>query len=92
MGFCWFLMHPLACMQDHLLEVLRPGLSERRYRDGEYLIRQGEQSTHLFYMLEGQVEVLLKLPPQRESSSAHNRSAARALAAAAWPTSVTLSP
>ena len=45
------------------MDVLRPGLGERSYRDGEFLIRQGEQSTHLFYLLEGQVEVLLKLPP-----------------------------
>lgn len=60
-----------ACivLQDHLLDVLRPGLGERSYRDGDFLIRQGEQSTHLFYILEGQVEVLLKLAPSRESAS-----------------------
>lgn len=51
------------------MDVLRPGLGERTYREGEYLIRQGEQSTHLFYLLEGQVEVLLKLPPSREQAS-----------------------
>ena len=55
-------------MQDHLLEVLKPGLPERTFRDGEVLLRQGEQGTHLMYILQGQVEVLVKLPPIRESS------------------------
>ncbi|KAK9905511.1 hypothetical protein WJX75_001206 [Coccomyxa subellipsoidea] len=51
--------------QDHLLEVLRPGLAERVFSDGEYLIRQGDQGTHLLYILEGTVEVLLKLSNPR---------------------------
>ena len=54
--------------QDHLLDVLRPGLPDRTFRDGEILLRQGEQGTHLMYLLQGQVEVLVKLPPIRESS------------------------
>lgn len=54
-------------MQDHLLHVLRPGLPERTFRDGEILLRQGEQGTHLMYILQGQVEVLVKLPPIRET-------------------------
>lgn len=52
-------------VQDHLLEVLRPGLAERVFSDGEYLIRQGDQGTHLLYILEGTVEVLLKLSHPR---------------------------
>ena len=56
-------------MQDHLFEMLRPGLTVRTYQDGECLIRQGEQSTHLFYIDKGQVEVLLRLPPSREAAS-----------------------
>ena len=52
-------------VQDHLLEVLRPGLAERVFSDGEYLIRQGDQGTHLLYILEGTVEVLLKLSNPR---------------------------
>ncbi len=59
-------------MQDHLLEVLRPGLAERVFSDGEYLIRQGDQGTHLLYILEGTVEVLLKLSnPRNDRRSAH---------------------
>ena len=53
-------------MQDHMAEMLRPGLAVRTYQDGECLIRQGEQSTHLFYIDQGQVEVLLRLPPSRD--------------------------
>ncbi|KAK9800910.1 hypothetical protein WJX73_010144 [Symbiochloris irregularis] len=53
---------------DHLMEVIHSGLNERTYNDGEFLIRQGEQSTHLFYLLEGNVEVVIKLPPQRDVS------------------------
>ena len=56
-------------MQDHLAEMLRPGLTVRTYQDGECLIRQGEQSTHLFYIDKGQVEVLLRLPPSRDTAS-----------------------
>lgn len=48
-----------------MLEVLRPGLAERVFSDGEYLIRQGDQGTHLLYILEGTVEVLLKLSNPR---------------------------
>lgn len=55
----------VLCAQDHLLEVLRPGLAERVFSDGEYLIRQGDQGTHLLYILEGSVEVLLKLSNPR---------------------------
>lgn len=49
-------------LQDHLLEVLKPGLQERSYQDQEYLIRQGEQGTYMLYIMQGQVEVLLRLP------------------------------
>ena len=49
-------------VQDHLLEVLKPGLQERSYQDQEYLIRQGEQGTYMLYIMQGQVEVLLRLP------------------------------
>ncbi|KAK9839649.1 hypothetical protein WJX81_003229 [Elliptochloris bilobata] len=49
--------------QDHLLEVLRPGLAERCYADGEALLRQGEHGTQLLYIVEGTVDVLLKLAP-----------------------------
>ncbi|CAK0783136.1 hypothetical protein CVIRNUC_006332 [Coccomyxa viridis] len=51
--------------QDHLLEVLKPGLAERAFSDGEYLIRQGDQGTHLLYILEGSAEVFLKLSNPR---------------------------
>lgn len=54
-------------MQDHLLDVLRPDLPERSFRNGDILLRQGEQGTHLMYLLQGQVEVLVKLQPLRES-------------------------
>jgi CRP-like cAMP-binding protein len=50
-----------------LLDVLRPNLPERSFRDGDILLRQGEQGTHLMYLLQGQVEVLVKLQPLRES-------------------------
>ncbi len=53
-------------MQDHLLDVLKPNLPERSFRDGDILLRQGEQCTHLMYLLQGQVEVLVKLQPLRE--------------------------
>ena len=53
-------------LQDHLLEVLRPGLAERSYADGEHLLRQGEHGTQLLYIVEGTVDVLLKLAPARE--------------------------
>lgn len=53
-------------VQDHLLDVLRPNLPERSFRDGDILLRQGEQGTHLMYLLQGQVEVLVKLQPLRE--------------------------
>ena len=52
-------------LQDHLLEVLKPGLAERAFSDGEYLIRQGDQGTHLLYILEGSAEVFLKLSNPR---------------------------
>ena len=52
--------------QDHLLEVLRPGLVERFYADGEALLRQGDHGTQLLYLLEGTVDVLLRLAPARE--------------------------
>ena len=54
-------------MQDHLLEVLKPGLPEHTYWDGEVLLRQGDQGTHLMYILSGEVEVLVKLPPIRDT-------------------------
>ena len=57
--------HALRAVQDHLLEVLRPGLAERAFSDGEYLIRQGDQGTHLLYILEGTADVLLKLSNPR---------------------------
>lgn len=61
-------------VQDHLLEVLRPGLAERVFSDGEYLIRQGDQGTHLLYILEGTVEVLLKLSNPRNDRRQFSRS------------------
>jgi CRP-like cAMP-binding protein len=42
---------------------------EREYKDGEYLLRQSEQGTFLMYIVEGQVEVLLKLQPPKELSA-----------------------
>lgn len=60
-----------AFAQDHLLEVLKPGLAERAFSDGEYLIRQGDQGTHLLYIVEGSAEVLLKLSNPRISE--HHR-------------------
>ena len=54
-----------AHVQDHLLEVLKPGLAERIFSDGEYLIRQGDQGTNLLYIVEGSAEVLLKLSNPR---------------------------
>lgn len=60
-----------ALVQDHLLEVLKPGLAERAFSDGEYLIRQGDQGTHLLYIVEGSAEVLLKLSNPRISE--HHR-------------------
>ena len=69
-----------AVVQDHMAEVLRPGLAVRTYQDGECLIRQGEQSTHLFYIDQGQVEVLLRLPPSRDAATPERRCAAVALA------------
>ena len=60
----------LCHLQDHLHEVLRPGLPERVYSDGETLIRQGEQSTYMLYISEGQVEVTVKLAtPRGEAAS-----------------------
>eukprot|EP00884_Botryococcus_braunii_P004062 jgi/Botrbrau1/13657/Bobra.0292s0007.1 len=59
--------------QDHLLELLRPGLMEREYKDGEYLLRQGDQGTSLLYIVEGQVEVLLKLQPPKELPAKSSR-------------------
>jgi hypothetical protein len=56
--------------QDHLLEVLRPGLAERAFVDGEFLLRQGETGTQLLYILEGTVDVLLRLAPAREAPAA----------------------
>ena len=53
-------------MQDHLTAVLRPGLPERVYEDGELLLRQGEQGTFMMYILEGQVEVTVRLQLPRE--------------------------
>ena len=58
---------PIPPLQDHLLDVLRPNLPERSFRNGDILLRQGEQGTHLMYLLSGQVEVLVKLQPLRES-------------------------
>ena len=55
-------------LQDHLLEVLKPGLQERSYQDQEYLIRQGEQGTYMLYIMQGQVEVLLRLPSHSHRS------------------------
>lgn len=51
------------------MELLRPGLMEREYRDGDYLLRQGEQGTFLLYIVEGQVEVLLRLHPPKDQPS-----------------------
>ena len=48
-------------IQDHLTGVLQPGLPEKVFQDGELLIRQGEQGTFMMYILEGQVEVTVKL-------------------------------
>lgn len=54
--------------QDHLTAVLRPGLPERAFEDGELLLRQGEQGTFMMYILEGQVEVTVRLQLHRDSS------------------------
>ena len=51
----------VAPLQDHLLEMLAPNLAERVFGEGEYLLRQGDQGGHLLYIVEGSVEVLLKL-------------------------------
>ena len=60
----------IACVvQDHLTAVLRPGLPERVYEDGELLLRQGEQGTLMMYILEGQVEVTVRLQIPRDGSS-----------------------
>lgn len=56
-------------MQDHLTGVLRPGLPERAYEDGELLLRQGEQGTFMMYILEGQVEVTVRLQIPRDGSN-----------------------
>lgn len=54
-------------MQDHLLRVLQPGLPERVFQDGELLLRQGEQGTFMLCILEGQVDVTVKLQMQRDT-------------------------
>ena len=56
-------------MQDHLTGVLQPGLPERAFQDGELLIRQGEQGTFMMYILEGQVEVTVKLQIPRDGGN-----------------------
>ncbi|KAK9823463.1 hypothetical protein WJX72_002919 [[Myrmecia] bisecta] len=59
--------------QDHLLEVLRPGLPERVFEEGQLLFRQGEHGTHLFYILEGACEVILRLHVRPESASSSSQ-------------------
>ena len=53
------------------LHVTTSAVSQRlrllEERLGQILLRQGEQGTHLMYLLQGQVEVLVKLQPLRES-------------------------
>ena len=49
--------------------MLRPGLPERAFEDGELLVRQGEQGTFMMYILEGQVEVTVRLQIPRDGSS-----------------------
>jgi hypothetical protein len=67
--------------QDHMAAVLRPGLAERAFSDGEYLIRQGDQGTHLLYILEGTADVLLKLAlPRHEQQQPSSASQRRCLA------------
>ena len=48
--------------------MLRPGLVERCYADGEALLRQGDHGTQLLYLVEGTVDVLLRLAPAREQA------------------------
>ena len=48
--------------------MLRPGLVEHCYADGEALVRQGDHGTHLLYLVEGTVDVLLRLAPAREQA------------------------
>ncbi|DBB11245.1 hypothetical protein WJX82_004325 [Trebouxia sp. C0006] len=55
--------------QDHLTGVLRPGLPERAFEDGELLLRQGEQGTFMMYILEGQAEVTVRLQIPRDGSN-----------------------
>lgn len=55
--------------QDHLTGVLRLGLPERGYEDGELLLRQGEQGTFMMYILEGQCEVTVRLQMPRDGSN-----------------------
>ncbi len=70
-------LYPTPCTpqarpaQDHLLEVLRPGLAERAFADGDFLLRQGETGTQLLYILEGTVDVLLRLAPARDAPAAN---------------------
>ncbi len=59
----------LLSLQDHLTGVLRPGLPERAFEDGELLLRQGEQGTFMMYILEGQVEVTVRLQIPRDGSN-----------------------
>ena len=59
----------MSVVQDHLTGVLRPGLPERGYEDGELLLRQGEQGTFMMYILEGQVEVTVRLQIPRDGST-----------------------
>ncbi len=49
--------------------MLRPGLPERAFEDGELLLRQGEQGTFMMYILEGQVEVTVRLQIPRDGSN-----------------------
>ena len=49
--------------------MLRPGLPERAFEDGELLVRQGEQGTFMMYILEGQVEVTVRLQIPRDGSN-----------------------
>ena len=53
-------------LQDHLLEVLQPGLPERSYTDGELLLRQGEQGTFMLYIMQGKVEVTVRLAAPKD--------------------------
>lgn len=59
-------VQPFAALSDELFQTILAGGSVRNVGDGHILVHQGDQPSHMFFVLEGQLRTLLTNEDGRE--------------------------